>query len=65
MPVAATHSLIRDEVVVVQAEATSHRITSGEVEHLSRRHPGIGHSQERGDDTEDRVGLAQRTVGQP
>ncbi len=53
------------QVVVVEVEPAPDRLPAGQVEHLGGGHPGRSQGQELGHDPEDRIGLAQRPVGQP
>ncbi len=64
MPAAGDPLLGPREVVVVEAEPPAHRLAVGEVEHLRGGHPPAGEVEQLGHDAEDRVGLAQRAVGQ-
>ena len=53
------------EVVVVEPEAPPDRLAVGQVEHLRRGQPLVGQVEQARDRAEDRVGLAQRAVGEP
>ena len=53
------------EVVVGEPEPSADRRRGGEVEHLAGGHPGVGELEQRRDSGEQRVGLAQRPVGEP
>ena len=53
------------EVVVVEAEPPAHRLPAGEVEQLRGGDAGVDQLEQLGDGREDRVGLAQRAVGEP
>ena len=64
MPLSRTHAWTRREVVVVEAEAASHRLPVGQVEQLRGGHPAGGEVEQFADDREHRVGLAQRAVGE-
>ena len=65
-PHAAVASPLRDlrQVVVVETEATAHRCTSGQVEHLRGGHAAARELEQLREDAQHRVRLSERTVGQ-
>ena len=53
------------QVVIGEAEAPPHGLAPGEIEYLAHRHARGGEVEHLGQDAHDRIGLAQRAVGQP
>ena len=64
MPLARHPVLEPRDVVVVEAEAPSHGLAVGEVEHLRRGQALVGQLEQPRDDAQDRVRLPQRAVGE-
>ena len=65
MPDSATQWATRSRSSSPQPEAGAHRVGAGQVEHLGGGEAAARELDERGGDAEQRVGGAQRPVGEP
>ena len=63
-PLSSTHPATRSSVVVVEAEAATDRRSAGEAQDLGGGEAVVEEVEEVGEGAEQRVGLAQRAVGE-